>query len=179
MAKESEILNCFAYTGGFALAALQGGANRVTNIEASGEAITVLDKQVSLNGFNTENIENIQGDVFEILRQYRDSGKLFDMVILDPPKFVASAQLIRRGCRGYKDINMLAMKLLRKNGLLITFSCSGHVTPDLFQKVVADAALDAQRDVKIIEFLGQPFDHPVTLNFPEGRYLKGLVCLVV
>lgn len=177
-AKNNEILNCFAYTGSFTLAALQGGASRVTNIESSAEAIALLDKQISLNGYIADNIDNNQGDVFEVLRQFRESGKQFDMVILDPPKFVSSEQQIKRGCRGYKDINMLAMQLLRKNGLLITFSCSGHVSSALFQKVVADAALDAQRSATIIEFLGHPVDHPVALNFPEGRYLKGLVCYV-
>ena len=150
----------------------------MTNIESSADAIALLDRQVELNRFNADNIENIQGDAFEVLRQFRASGKLFDMVILDPPKFVSSVRHIERGCRGYKDINLLALELLRKNGLLITFSCSGHVSRELFQKVVADAALDVQRDVKIIKNLGQPVDHPVALNFPEGHYLKGLICYV-
>lgn len=179
LAANLEILNCFAYTGGFTLAAMQGGAGQVTNIESSAEAIALFERQVKINRFNADNIENKKGDAFEILRKYRDSGKVFDMVILDPPKFVSSTQQIKRGCRGYKDINLLAIKLLRKNGLLITFSCSGHVSPELFQKVIADAALDAQREVKIIEILGQPIDHPTALNFPEGRYLKGLVCYVM
>ena len=119
---------------------------------------------------------NVQGDAFQLLREYRDRGAGFDLVILDPPKFVHSAQQLQRGCRGYKDINLLAMKLLNKYGVLITFSCSGHLAPDLFQKIIADAALDAGRNARIVRVLGQPADHPVALNFPEGGYLKGLVC---
>ena len=178
LAAKIEILNCFAYTGGFTLAAMQGGAVKVTNVESSADAIALLDRQVKLNQFDADNIDNIQGNAFEILRQFHASGKLFDMVILDPPKFVSSARQIQRGCRGYKDINLLAIRLLRENGLLITFSCSGHVSTELFQKVVAGAALDAQREVRIIENLGQAIDHPVALNFPEGHYLKGMVCYV-
>jgi 23S rRNA (cytosine1962-C5)-methyltransferase len=176
LAKDKEVLNCFAYTGGFALAALQGGAVKVTNIESSADAINLIIKQAELNELVDNKIENVQGDVFAILRQYRESGRKFDMVILDPPKFVSSADQLKRGARGYKDINLIAMQLLRENGLLVTFSCSGHLSPELFQKIVADAAVDAGRDARIITSLGQPADHPVALNFPEGRYLKGLVC---
>lgn len=176
LAKDKEVLNCFAYTGGFALAALQGGAVKVTNIESSADAINLIIKQAELNELVDNKIENVQGDVFAILRQYRESVRKFDMVILDPPKFVSSADQLKRGARGYKDINLIAMQLLRENGLLVTFSCSGHLSPELFQKIVADAAVDAGRDARIITSLGQPADHPVALNFPEGRYLKGLVC---
>ncbi|MBM2830137.1 MAG: rRNA (cytosine1962-C5)-methyltransferase [Gammaproteobacteria bacterium] len=174
----AEVLNCFAYTGGFALAALQGGAVKVTNIESSAEALALADKNTELNGFDKSKIENVRGDVFDILRKYRDTRREFDMVILDPPKFVNSAQQLQRGCRGYKDINLLAIKLLKQNGILVTFSCSGHLSPELFQKIVADAALDAGRESRIVQFLGQSSDHPVALNFPEGRYLKGLICHV-
>jgi 23S rRNA (cytosine1962-C5)-methyltransferase len=176
LASGKEILNCFAYTGGFALAALRGGAAKVTDIESSADAIGMIVKQADLNGLADNKLENVQGDVFAVLRQYREAGRKFDMVILDPPKFVNSAEQLKRGCRGYKDINLLAMQLLRENGLLVTFSCSGHLSPELFQKIVADAAVDAKRDARMITTLGQPADHPVALNFPEGRYLKGLVC---
>ena len=176
LARDKEVLNCFAYTGALAFAALQGGAAKVTNIESSADAISMIMKQAELNEIDSDKFENVQGDVFAVLRQYRETGRKFDMVILDPPKFVSSAEQLKRGCRGYKDINLLAMKLLRENGLLITFSCSGHLSPELFQKIVADAAVDAGRDARIIAVLGQPADHPVALNFPEGRYLKGLVC---
>lgn len=176
LAHDREILNCFAYTGSFAFAAVRGGAAKVTSIESSADAISMIVKQAELNSMDTGKFENVQGDVFAVLRQYREAGRKFDMVILDPPKFVSSADQLKRGCRGYKDTNLLAMKLLRENGLLVTFSCSGHLPPELFQKIVADAAVDAGREARIIASLGQPADHPVALNFPEGRYLKGLIC---
>jgi len=175
LSDKKEVLNCFAYTGNFALAAVRGGAAKVTSIESSADAYSTFLQQVKLNGMDASKFENVQGDVFAVLRQYREAGRKFDMVILDPPKFVSSAEQLKRGCRGYKDINLLAMKLLRENGLLVTFSCSGHLSPELFQKIVADAAVDAGREVRMIASLGQPADHPVALNFPEGRYLKGLI----
>jgi 23S rRNA (cytosine1962-C5)-methyltransferase len=176
LAKDKEVLNCFAYTGGFAFAAFLGGATKITNIESSADAISMIMKQAALNGIADDKLENVQGDVFAVLRQYREEERKFDLVILDPPKFVSSADQLKRGCRGYKDINLIAMQLLRENGLLVTFSCSGHLSPELFQKIVADAAIDAKREVRMIASLGQPADHPVALNFPEGRYLKGLAC---
>jgi len=178
ISNNKEVLNCFAYTGSFALAALQGGAVKVTNIESSADAINLIVKHAELNGLADNKFENVQGDVFAVLRQYRETDRKFDMVILDPPKFVSSADQLKRGCRGYKDINLLAMKLLRENGVLVTFSCSGHLSPELFQKIVADAAVDAGREARMIAGLCQPADHPVALNFPEGRYLKGLVCSI-
>ena len=123
-----------------------------------------------------ENIDFIKEDVFNLLRTYRDSRRQFDLIILDPPKFVASASQLAGGTRGYKDINLLAFKLLRPGGILMTFSCSGYVKPDLFQKIVADAAIDAGREACVLEYLSQGPDHPVALNFPEGLYLKGMVC---
>lgn len=174
-AADKEVLNGFGYSGGFALAALQGGATRVTSVESSAEAMGLFERHLQLNGFGPERHEEITGDCFEVFRKFRDQGRQFDLVTLDPPKFVNSAQQVPRGSRGYKDINLLAMKLLRPNGMLITFSCSGHVSPDLFQKIVADAALDAGRTAHIVAWLSQSPDHPVALNFPEGRYLKGLL----
>ena len=172
----ARVLNCFAYTGAFTVAALHAGAAGVTNIESSADALAAAADNVALNRLDPDRMENVQGDCFDVLRGYRDAGRQFDMVILDPPKFVASAQQLQRGCRGYKDINLLAMKMLKQDGILLTFSCSGHVSPELFQKVVADAAQDAGRDVRIARFLSQSPDHPVGLAFPEGRYLKGLLC---
>ncbi len=177
-AQDAEVLNCFAYTGAFGFAALQGGAAAVTNVESSAEALRLAARNAELNGIGPGRIENVQDDCFDALRRYRDAGRKFDMVILDPPKFVRSAQQLKQGSRGYKDINMIAMKLLKRDGILVTFSCSGHVSQDLFQKIVADAALDAEREAGILRFLSQSPDHPVALNFPEGRYLKGLVCAV-
>jgi 23S rRNA (cytosine1962-C5)-methyltransferase len=118
----------------------------------------------------------VAGDVFEVLRRYRDSRRNFDVIVLDPPRFAESKMRLPQASRGYKDINLLALKLLRPGGLLLTYSCSGHVAPDLFQKIVSDAALDADRVVQIIDRHAQPGDHPIALTFPEGQYLKGLVC---
>lgn len=178
LVKDMEVLNCFAYTGGFAVAALAGGAGRLTNIESSAAALQLAEQNFALNNFSAESVENICGDVFAVLRQYRNTGRTFDAIILDPPKFAESRNQIERASRGYKDINLLAFKLLNPGGLLFTFSCSGHMEPSLFQKIVADAAVDAGRIGQIIRFLGQAADHPVALNFPEGAYLKGLVIRV-
>jgi 23S rRNA (cytosine1962-C5)-methyltransferase len=131
-----------------------------------------------LNGIDSSKYENIQDDVFKYLRKLRDTNKQFDLIILDPPKFAESVSQIEKASRGYKDINMLALKLLRKNGILFTFSCSGHIIPDLFNKIIADAATDARREVHILKFLTQSPDHTVLTSFPEGLYLKGLVCKV-
>ena len=172
-----EVLNAFSYTGGFGIAASLGRAASITNIDTSKESLDLAAQNFALNNANSEQVEYMQSDVFSLLRTYRDSRKQFDVIILDPPKFVASAGQLAGGTRGYKDINLLAFKLLRPNGILFTFSCSSHVKPDLFQKIVADAAVDAGRDASVIDFLAQGPDHPVALGFPEALYLKGLVCL--
>ncbi len=173
-----EVLNAFAYTGGFGVAAGMAGAARVTHVDLSAPALDLARANTALNGIAGDRAEFITGDVFQVLRQFRDSRRAFDLIVLDPPKFVESKGQVMAGCRGYKDINLLAMKLLRPGGLLATFSCSGLVTPDLFHKVVADAAVDAGRRVQIIERLQQGPDHPEDVCFPEGLYLKGLVCRV-
>lgn len=173
-----EVLNCFSYTGAFGVAALKGGASRIVNIDSSRAALDLAARNTRLNGFDAESFENIEGDVFTLLRKYRDSNKHFDMVVLDPPKFAESRGQLMRASRGYKDINLLALKILKPGGILFTFSCSGLMERDLFQKIVSDAALDAGREAIIIHWLTQSSDHPVSLNFPEAGYLKGLVCLV-
>jgi 23S rRNA (cytosine1962-C5)-methyltransferase len=177
-AKSKNVLNCFSYTGGFSVYALASGAEKITQIESSLSALEIANKNMELNGLNISNIENINGDVFEVLRKFRDEGKTFDLIILDPPKFAESASQIQQASRGYKDINLLAMKLLNPGAVLFTFSCSGHIAQELFQKIIAGAALDSGREVKIIKQLTQSSDHPVALNFPEGLYLKGLICSV-
>jgi len=175
-ARGREVLNGFAYTGGFGVCALKGGAARVTNVESSSDALTLAMRNVELNGLNAAQVENVAGDVFQVLRQYRDSRREFDLIVLDPPKFAESMSQIESAGRGYKDINLLAFKLLRSGGVLFTFSCSGLLAPELFQKIVAGAALDAGREAQIIQRLAQAPDHPTLLSFPEGSYLKGLVC---
>ncbi len=174
----AEVLNCFSYTGGFGIAAAAAGASRVVDIDSAADVLDLAARNTALNGFDEEKIEHVRGNVFQVLRGYRDAARAFDLIVLDPPKFVPSASRLATGSRGYKDINLLAFKLLRPGGILMTFSCSGVLDAGLFQKIVADAALDAGRDALAIRFLGQAGDHPVTLNFPEGRYLKGLVCRV-
>lgn len=170
-----EVLNCFAYTGGFGLAALKGGAKEVTNIEDVAGLLTVIDKNVHLNQLKAQCCNNVKGDVFKVLRNLTGDGRLYDIIILDPPKFAESQSQLKRAARGYKDINMLAFKMLRRGGLLFTFSCSGLIKMDLFQKIVADAAIDAGREAQIVQWLGQSTDHPVKLHIPETLYLKGLM----
>ena len=176
--KDAEVLNCFAYTGAFGVAALSGGALQVTSIESSAPLLKMIEDQVELNGWSTDRVQNLAEDVFYTLRRFRDSRRSFDVIILDPPKFAESQSQIPKACRGYKDINLLAFKLLKPGGILFTFSCSGLMPADLFQKIVADAARDAGRDAWIIRRLYQAADHPTALTFPEGMYLKGLICRV-
>jgi 23S rRNA (cytosine1962-C5)-methyltransferase len=171
----ARVLNAFAYTGAFGFWALAGGARSVTHLEASADAMALAETHTRLNGFDPCRTDFTTADVFQQMRAYRDEGRRFDLVILDPPKFAATAGQVPKAARGYKDINLLAFRLLRPGGTLFTFSCSGHVDPALFQKIVFDAALDAGCKARILHDLGQAPDHPVALNFPEGRYLKGLV----
>jgi len=173
---KAEVLDCFAYTGGFGVAALKGGAAAVTGLDSSVQAVAAAGRNIVLNRLDPAAAQFEQTDVFAALRRYAAIGRTFDAVILDPPKFARSARDVKQACRAYKDINLAALKLLRPGGTLITFSCSHHVDRDLFQKTVAYAALDARRDVQIVQRLHQAADHPVSLNFPEGEYLKGLIC---
>jgi 23S rRNA (cytosine1962-C5)-methyltransferase len=176
LAAGRDVLNAFAYTGAFAVAALSHGARSVVSIDSAKAALTLAETNLQLNDLTTEGVR--EGDVFHILREYRDSGRTFDMVILDPPKFAQSQAKLNKASRAYKDINWLAFRILRPGGYLVTFSCSGLMSAELFQKVVFGAALDAGRQAQIVGRLSQASDHPVRLTFPEGWYLKGFVCKV-
>jgi len=178
LARGKEMLNCFCYTGGFSLHALAEGVAHVTSIDSSGEALAWGQRQATLNGYEAARATWLAADVFKELRTLRDQGKSYDVIVLDPPKFAPTAAHAEKAARGYKDINLLAFKLLRPGGLLATFSCSGGVSDDLFQKIVAGAALDAGVDAQILRRFSQAPDHPVLLSFPESAYLKGLLCRV-
>ena len=173
-----EVLDAFCYTGGFAVHAAAQGAGRVTHLDTSGGALLAAAENMRLNGFQRDDDEYVQGDAFQVLRRFRRDGREFDVVILDPPKFAFSRAQVTPATRGYKDINMLGMQLLRPNGTLCTFSCSGLVSEDLFQKVLFGASIDVGREVRIVERLGQGSDHPVLLTFPQSAYLKGFICQV-
>jgi 23S rRNA (cytosine1962-C5)-methyltransferase len=175
LAAGKDVLNCFCYTGGFSLYALRGGAASVHSIDASEEALQLARRNVELNGLDASRAEWQCADVFAALRKLRDQNRKFDLIILDPPKFAPTAAFAEKAARGYKDINLLGFKLLRPGGLLFTYSCSGGISDDLFQKIIAGAALDAQVDASIVYKLHAAPDHPVLLSFPEGAYLKGLV----
>jgi 23S rRNA (cytosine1962-C5)-methyltransferase len=176
-AKDRDVLNCFCYTGGFSIHALANGAKSVLSVDSSADALKLLEENIALNNLPADRHTSLEGDVFQLLRKFRDENRSFDMIILDPPKFAPTAAHAEKASRAYKDINLLAFKLLRHGGLLFTFSCSGGIDAALFQKIVASAALDAGTDATIIEHLSQGSDHPVSLHFPEGTYLKGLVCV--
>src|SRR5256714_8597934 len=169
------LLNCFCYTGGFSIAALAGGAKSVLSIDSSAEALALARENISANAFDPARTEWRDADVFAELRKLRDAARVFDMIVLDPPKFAPTAQHAEQATRAYKDINLLALKLLRPGGLLATFSCSGGISADLFQKIVAGAALDARAYAVVIERFAASADHPVALNFPQGAYLNGLL----
>ena len=177
LAKDLDVLDCFCYTGGFSVNALSGGAKAVLSVDSSGDALALCSENVGLNQLPAERHIILEGDVFHLLRKFRDEGRSFDMIILDPPKFAPTAAQAEKAARGYKDINLFAFKLLRPGGRLVTFSCSGGIDAVLFQKIVAGAALDAGVDAQIVEHLSQAVDHPVALNFPEAAYLKGFICL--
>lgn len=177
LAQGRDILDCFCYTGGFTVNALAGGAKSALSVDSSADALSLTRENVALNNLPIERHSIIEGDVFQLLRKLRDEGRDFDMILLDPPKFAPTAAQAEKAARGYKDINLLAFKLLRAGGILVTFSCSGGVDASLFQRIVAGAALDAGADAQIVGHLSQAADHPVALNFPEGAYLKGLVCV--
>jgi 23S rRNA (cytosine1962-C5)-methyltransferase len=174
-ARLERVLNCYCYTGGFTLAALAGGAQQVTSVDSSAPALEQARRHVQLNGFDAARCEFIDADVNATLRRLRAEQRSFDAIVLDPPKFAPSAAHAERAARAYKDINRLAFHLLRPGGFLFTFSCSGGIAPELFQKIVAGAALDAGRDAAIIARTGAGADHPHTLAFPDGEYLKGLL----
>ena len=171
------VLNCYSYTGGFSVAALAGGAAEVTSVDSSAPALARAQAHVALNGFDASRHTTLDADVNQTLRRALEEGQRFDAIVLDPPKFAASVTQAERASRAYKDINRLALKLLEPGGLLFTFSCSGGISADLFHKIVAGAAIDAQVDGLIVGRLGAAPDHPMTLLFPEGEYLKGLVVL--
>lgn len=175
LASGREVLNCFCFSGGFSLAALRGGARHVTSVDSSAEALAQARANLALNGLDADAAEWVEADAFTYLRRLRDQGRSFDMIILDPPKFAPTAQHVERAARAYKDINLLGLKLLRPGGLLATFTCSGGVSAEFFQKVVASAAVDARCDARILERFSAAPDHPVALSFPEGDYLKGLL----
>ena len=176
LAAGKEVLNCFCYTGGFSLQALAGGAASVLSIDSSGPALAQAQANLALNPqLPAERAEWREADVFQALRDFRKQGRMFDLIVLDPPKFAPSAAHAERAARAYKDINVLGFRLLRPGGLLMTYSCSGGIGLELFQKIVAGAALDAGRDARIVRRLTGSADHPVALNFPEGEYLKGLL----
>jgi len=175
LASGREVLNCFCYTGGFSLAALRGGATSVTSIDSSGEALKIAANNVTLNGFDPERATWLDADVFKSLREFRAEGRQFDLIVLDPPKFAPSAQHIDRAARAYKEINLVGTQLLRPGGLLFTYSCSGAISMELFQKIVAGAVTDARSDARILRRLSAGTDHPMSAAFPEGEYLKGLL----
>ena len=174
----AEVLNCYSYTGGFSLAALAGGAQRVTSVDSSAPALALARQHVQINGFDGTRHDTLDADVNATLRAQLEQGRRYDAIVLDPPKFAPTAAQAERASRAYKDINRLALKLLRPGGLLFTFSCSGGIGPELFHKIVAGAGIDAGVDALILQRLAAACDHPTTLYFPESDYLTGLALLV-
>ena len=170
------MLNCFCYTGGFGIAALQGGASHVVNIDSSAPSLELAQENFRRNGFTPAQYTLTNANVFEILREFKQAQRHFDLIVLDPPKFAETKAQFQRAARAYKDVALQAAALLNPDGLLVTFSCSGAIDLPLFQKITADAVLDAGRQGQIQYYLHQAADHPVGLPFPESLYLKGLVC---
>lgn len=179
LSKGAEVLNCFSYTGGFGLWALKGGAKKIENVDVSELALNAAKTGVAFNHLDPGRCRFIKKDVFAYLREQVEKGVKYDLVVLDPPKFAESAANLKKACRGYQDINRLGLMLVKKGGHLLTFSCSGLVDPALFQKIVADAALDAHVDGRVVATLRQDEDHVVSLPCPETFYLKGLDVMVL
>lgn len=177
-AADKRVLDCFCFSGGFSLNALASGASHVTAVDSSADAIKLVTRNAEINGFDTSRMTCIEANVFEYLRLLRDRAEQFDLIVLDPPKFAPTSAQVEKAARAYKDINLLALKILKPGGILFTFSCSGGVKMDLFQKIVADAALDAGKELNIIHYMHQASDHSVLASFPESEYLKGIVGLI-
>ncbi|MBE9584961.1 class I SAM-dependent rRNA methyltransferase [Mucilaginibacter sp. JRF] len=177
-AKGKKVLDCFSYTGGFTLNSLKNEAASVTSVDSSALAVETLNENIRLNGFDTSKHEAIKADVNSQLRRFKDDGEKFDVIVLDPPKYAPSRSALDRASRAYKDLNRVAMLLLNDGGLLATYSCSGAMDLETFKQVLAWAALDAGKQVQFIHQFCQPEDHPVRSSFPEGEYLKGLLCRV-
>ena len=175
LANGADVLNCFSYTGGFGLFARACGAASVTQVDISADALALAKRNEALQHYCGTRMDYVEADVFQFLRKCRDEGRAFDLIVLDPPKFAATKGQLMKAARGYKDINLLAMKLLKPYGTLATFSCSGAMEPALFDKVLAEAAADARRAFQMVTRTGPGTDHPVALNFPEGHYLKGVI----
>lgn len=178
LAKDKEVLNCFCYSGGFSVYASQGGAKSILSVDSSDNALALAQRNFTLNGLDVNSLQWQCADVFQMLRKLRDQNRQFDLIILDPPKFAPTAAFAAKAARGYKDINLLGFKLLRPGGILATYSCSSGISNDLFQKIIAGAALDAGVSAHIIDQQMAAPDHPILLSFPEGAYLKGLLLRV-
>jgi len=178
-ANGKSVLDCFSYSGGFSLNSLKNGASHVTSVDSSALALETLQQNIGLNGFEVERNTVIQSDVNKQLRAFKEEGKKFDIIVLDPPKYAPSRSALDRAARAYKDLNRLGMGLLESGGLLATFSCSGAVDIETFKQIIAWAALDAGKEVQIVKQFSQPEDHPVRISFPEGEYLKGLLIRVL
>jgi 23S rRNA (cytosine1962-C5)-methyltransferase len=174
----AEVLDVFAYAGGFSVRAAGAGAAAITLVEGSSSALDLARRNVAANAPEHRAVDYVEGDAFSVLRGFRAQDRRFDVIVLDPPKFARSEREVKRAARAYKDVNLLALQLLRPGGVLFTFSCSAAVSADLFQKIVFGAAVDAEREAQLIGWLAQGADHPVALTFPEGAYLKGLICRV-
>lgn len=173
------VLDCFSYSGGFSLNALRAGASEVISVDSSALAIETLTKNIELNGFDTAIQQSVQSDVNKQLRALRENNEMFDIVILDPPKYAPTRSSLDKASRAYKDLNRVGMSLLNSGGLLATFSCSGAVDMNHFKQILAWAALDAGKEIQFIYQFCQPEDHPIRASFPEGEYLKGLLCRIV
>ncbi|MEZ5489481.1 MAG: class I SAM-dependent rRNA methyltransferase [Gammaproteobacteria bacterium] len=173
-----EVLNCFAYTGAFSLTALAAGARRVTSVDSSRPALAILQRNIHHNGLDENRHATVEAKVGNLLREWQTQGRQADLVILDPPKFAEQKSQVMKAARAYKDLAMQAVKLISPGGFLVTFSCSGAIDLKLFQKITADAFLDAGREGEIVDYLHQSADHPIALAFPESQYLKGLICRV-
>lgn len=173
------VLDCFSYSGGFSLNSFKAGATHVTSVDSSALALETLQQNIDLNGFDKAQSTVIQSDVNKQLRAFKEEGKKFDVIVLDPPKYAPSRSALDRAARAYKDLNRLGMGLLKSGGLLATFSCSGAVDIETFKQIIAWAALDAGKEIQIVKQFSQPEDHPVRISFPEGEYLKGLLLRVL
>ena len=177
--KDKKVLDCFSYSGGFSLNAMAKGAKEVISVDSSAPALDTLKRNMEINDFNSIPHRLIQSDVNKQLRAFREVNEKFDVIILDPPKYAPSRSALTKASRAYKDLNRMAMLLLEEGGLLATDSCSGAVDIGMFKQIIAWAALDAGKEVQFIQQFSQPADHPVRSSFPEGEYLKGLLCRVM